>query len=126
MMKDSLLCCVALPVNFPKENCEYPMELEIIDKLEGKCRLLFVNNSVNSIHLQPDQLIPEVEFKLEEPKITIAMLSDQKHDHESAALINDQWTKLEEEKLQTALKKMTKNSNIDREDRKIAIKSPWR
>uniref|UniRef100_A0A915L099 Uncharacterized protein n=1 Tax=Romanomermis culicivorax TaxID=13658 RepID=A0A915L099_ROMCU len=48
------------------------------------------------------------------------LLSDQEDDHEPAALVNDQQTKLEEEKLQITPEKMTEKLNIDEEDRKIA------
>uniref|UniRef100_A0A915K3K7 Uncharacterized protein n=1 Tax=Romanomermis culicivorax TaxID=13658 RepID=A0A915K3K7_ROMCU len=75
------------------------IELAMIYIIQGKCPLLFVNNSVDGIHLQPNQLIAEVKSKPEELKITIALLSDQDHDHEPAALVNDQSTKSNEEKL---------------------------
>uniref|UniRef100_A0A915KLH6 Uncharacterized protein n=1 Tax=Romanomermis culicivorax TaxID=13658 RepID=A0A915KLH6_ROMCU len=84
------------PVIFGKENCEYPQP-------------------------QPNQLIPEVKFKLQEPKIIITSLSNHK-DHEPAALVNDQSTKSEEEKLQITFGKMSEKLNIDKDDKKIAIK----
>uniref|UniRef100_A0A915HNG4 Uncharacterized protein n=1 Tax=Romanomermis culicivorax TaxID=13658 RepID=A0A915HNG4_ROMCU len=78
------------------QNC---IELVIINIVEGKCPLLFINNSANGIRLQPNQLITEVKFRLEEPKMTVAWLRDYEDDHQPAALVNDQSTKLEEEKL---------------------------
>uniref|UniRef100_A0A915I2T9 Uncharacterized protein n=1 Tax=Romanomermis culicivorax TaxID=13658 RepID=A0A915I2T9_ROMCU len=51
----------------------------------------------------------------------VASLSNHEDDYEPATLAKDQWTKSEEEKLRLALKKMTVKSNIDNEDRKMAI-----
>uniref|UniRef100_A0A915JQA6 Vitellogenin n=1 Tax=Romanomermis culicivorax TaxID=13658 RepID=A0A915JQA6_ROMCU len=56
---ESFKSVIVQPVNFGKENCEYPIELAIINIIKGKCPLLFVNNSANGIHLQPNQLIAE-------------------------------------------------------------------
>uniref|UniRef100_A0A915HJA7 FPL domain-containing protein n=1 Tax=Romanomermis culicivorax TaxID=13658 RepID=A0A915HJA7_ROMCU len=56
---DMLACTVTQKDK--KENCEYLIELAIINVMEGKCPLLFVNNSANGIHLQPNQLIAEID-----------------------------------------------------------------
>uniref|UniRef100_A0A915KW77 Uncharacterized protein n=1 Tax=Romanomermis culicivorax TaxID=13658 RepID=A0A915KW77_ROMCU len=70
-----------MPVNFEKENCDYPIGLVIINIVEKKCPLSFINNSMNGINLQPNRLIAEVKFKLEELKITFASPSNQEDNH---------------------------------------------
>uniref|UniRef100_A0A915KJ54 Uncharacterized protein n=1 Tax=Romanomermis culicivorax TaxID=13658 RepID=A0A915KJ54_ROMCU len=76
---ESFKSIIVQPLNFGKENCKYPIKLAIINIIEGKCPLLFVDNSANGIHLQPNQLIaedkvPMLEEDFQQPKKRLVTL----------------------------------------------------
>uniref|UniRef100_A0A915I6L4 Uncharacterized protein n=1 Tax=Romanomermis culicivorax TaxID=13658 RepID=A0A915I6L4_ROMCU len=48
---------------------EFPIETVIVNNTNGKCLLLFVNNTQNSIKLRPNQLIAVAKHALEQAKI---------------------------------------------------------
>uniref|UniRef100_A0A915LE86 Uncharacterized protein n=1 Tax=Romanomermis culicivorax TaxID=13658 RepID=A0A915LE86_ROMCU len=92
---------------------EFPIETAIVNVTNGKCPLLFVNNTLNSIKLRRNQLLPVAKhahgFTKNHDKCQVATTAADRDltDHEPAALDKSLPCHTDQQKLDFALDKMT-------------------
>uniref|UniRef100_A0A915HI17 Reverse transcriptase/retrotransposon-derived protein RNase H-like domain-containing protein n=1 Tax=Romanomermis culicivorax TaxID=13658 RepID=A0A915HI17_ROMCU len=106
----------SLPTN--NVTAEFPIETAIVNVRNGKCPLLFVNNTLNSIKLHPNQLIAVAKHALRHTETSIncqvptAAADHDLTDHKPAALDKLLPCHTDQQKLDFALNKMTTKTYV--------------